>query len=583
MKRIRTYVFKYWHCYLIALIAMVISIILDLSAPLIIQRLIDDVILGGQMTLLTPFLLMLLFIGISRGFFAYTKEFLFDYSSIKIGSNLRRGLFVHIQSLSMKFFNTNNTGKLMARIKDDVDKIWGAIGFIGMLLVESVIHCSIAFFFMFRLNPYLAVVILALMPIVAYNAIRMEKKLGVIYDHMSEENAKLTTVVQENLAGVRTVKAFAREKHEMKKFLTHNENYYNLNMKQAHTVSRYRPNIQFITSFLNILVVFVGGLLVISDNMSPGQLGAFVEYANNVIWPMELLGWLVSDLASAVASNKKIEKLFKENPEIKNALNTITKKSVEGHLEFKKVSFSIDKTTILKDISFRLAPGETLGIMGSTGAGKTSIVNLIERFYDVSAGEILLDDENIKNYDLKQLRQSSAIVMQDTILFSDTVEENLKIGSKENLDTRSMKQAAGFASADSFIEKLSEQYNTVIGERGVGLSGGQKQRISIARAFAKDAPILIMDDSTSALDMETEHDIQSALSHVKHKTKIIIAHRISAVKNATEIIVLDNGTIAERGTHKELLAQNGLYRKTYETQYGSPAIPTPMEVIENVH
>jgi len=582
MKQIKNYVLKYWRYYLIALIAMVISIILDLSAPLIIQRLIDDVIIGGQTTLLTPFLLMLLFLFLCRAFFAYTKEFLFDITSIRIGSNLRRGLFVHIQSLSMRFFNSTNTGKLMARLKDDIDKIWAAIGFIGMLVIEVVIHCSIALFFMFRLNPYLALVILVLMPVVAYNAIRMEQKLGAVYDQLSEENAQLTTVVQENLAGVRTVKAFAREKYEMEKFLNHNENYYNLNMKQAQTISKYRPNIQFITSFLSILVVFVGGILVISKDMTPGQLGAFMDYSMNIIWPMEILGWLVSDLASAIASNKKIKELFEQQPEIKNITNPIKKESVEGYLEFKNVSFSIDNTNILENINFRLAPGETLGIMGSTGAGKSSIVNLIERFYDVDSGEILLDDENIKKYDLKQLRQNTSIVMQETILFSDTVEENLKIGSKENINSHNMKQAASFASASGFIENLSEQYNTIIGERGVGLSGGQKQRISIARAFAKKAPLLIMDDSTSALDMETEHEIQSALHNVSHKTKIIIAHRISAVKNATEIIVLKDGKIAERGTHKELLAKNGLYHKTYETQYGSPTLSTPMEVTKNV-
>lgn len=569
MKRIFTYVKKYWYLYVIALVAMVISIVLDLSAPLVIKKIVDDVFVGGQTEQLMRLLISLLLIGLGRCIFVYTKEFLFDVTSVRIGCHLRSNIFSHIQSLSLRFFNKNNTGELMARVKDDIDKIWGAIGFIGMLIIESVIHCILAFYFMFRINPYLSLITLALMPLVAYNAIRMEKKLGTVYDNISEENAALTTVVQENLAGVRTVKAFAREKYEMQKFLDHNENYYELNMKQAKTVAKYRPNIQFITRLLLVLVLVVGGIFVIDEQITIGNLSAFIEYANNIMWPMEILGWLVGELASAIASNKKIDVIYKETPEITSPENPIHKDTVTGKLEFKNVSFSIDDTKILEDINFTIDSGKTLGIMGSTGAGKSSIVNLIERFYDVGKGEILLDNENIKNYDLKQLRASTAIVMQDVILFSDTVEENLRIGNREYMDMERMRQATEYASANDFIEELSEQYETIIGERGVGLSGGQKQRISIARAFAKNAPLLIMDDSTSALDMETEHQIQASLAKVEHKTKIIIAHRISAVRDADEIIVLENGKIAERGTHRELLQMKGLYHTTYETQYGT--------------
>jgi len=569
MKRIFTYVKRYWYLYVIAIISMVISILLDLSAPLVIKKIVDDVFVGGQAELFIRLLVSLLLIGLGRCVFGYTKEFLFDVTSVRIGCHLRGDIFSHIQGLSLRFFNKNNTGELMARVKDDIDKIWDAIGFIGMLIIESVIHCILAFYFMFRINPYLSLITLALMPLVAYNAIRMEKKLVTVYDNISEENAALTTVVQENLAGVRTVKAFAREKYEMQKFLDHNENYYELNMKQAKTVAKYRPDIQFVTRLLLVLVLVVGGIFVIDEQITIGNLSAFIEYANNIMWPMEILGWLVGELASAIASNKKIDAIYKETPEITSPENPIHKGTVTGKLEFKNVSFSIDDTKILEDINFTIDSGKTLGIMGSTGAGKSSIVNLIERFYDVDDGEILLDDENIKNYDLKQLRASTAIVMQDVILFSDTVEENLRIGNREYMDMERMRQATEYASANDFIEELSEQYETIIGERGVGLSGGQKQRLSIARAFAKDAPLLILDDSTSALDMETEHQIQTSLAKVAHKTKIIIAHRISAVREADQIIILENGKIAECGTHRELLQMKGLYHTTYETQYGT--------------
>lgn len=284
---------------------------------------------------------------------------------------------------------------------------------------------------------------------------------------------------------------------------------------------------------------------------------------------MEMLGWLTNDVSSAVASYKKIKKIYAQTAEIKDEDQPVTLEHVEGRVEFSHVSFVIEGKEILNDVSFLLPAGKTLGIMGATGSGKTSLIHLLQRFYDVTDGCIRVDDTDIRKLKLKQLRSNISVVLQDVFLFSDTIEENIKMGKRKKLEMEEIRNAAEDARAKSFIEKMEEQYDTVIGERGVGLSGGQKQRISIARALAKHAPILVLDDSTSALDMETEHEIQKTLNELEDTTKLIIAHRISAVRHADEIIYLQDGKIAERGTHGELLEKKGLYYQTYLAQYGS--------------
>jgi ATP-binding cassette subfamily B protein len=311
----------------------------------------------------------------------------------------------------------------------------------------------------------------------------------------------------------------------------------------------------------------IGGNMVINSKMTLGTLGAFSEYASNIVWPMEMLGWLSNMVASSMASSKRIKKIAFEQPEIIEPEQPVILDEVSGNIRFDNVSFSLGDKTILSDISFDLTAGKTIGIMGATGTGKTSIINLLQRFYDVTQGSIYLDEINIKDLSLRQLRESISPVMQDVFLFSDTITENVKMGKKYEVNKEDVITAADEAQARDFIEKMEDQYDTVIGERGVGLSGGQKQRISIARALAKKNPILVLDDSTSALDMETEHQIQKELTQTE-ATKIIIAHRISAVRNADEIIILEDGKIKERGTHDTLLMNQGYYYKTYMAQYG---------------
>ena len=567
MNKLSYYLKKYWYAYAFALLCTVVAVIMDMVSPQITKRIIDQVIVGGEVGLLTSLLLMILLIGFGRAIFAYLKELVFDTVSSKIASKLRKRLFNHIQGLSISFFDGNNTGELMSRVKDDVDRIWAAAGYVSMLIFEVVIHTGIALFFMYRLSTSLAIIPTIVLPIVAGLAILMEHKLGKIYEKISEQNAKLNTVAQENLAGVRTVKSFAREKFEIKKFLSHNKQYYELNMKQSKVFIKLYPYFQLITKLLPMIVIFFGGRQVINGEISLGTLGAFTEYSMNIVWPMEMLGWLSNDLAAAFASYKRIKKIFAEEPVIIEQENPVVLEEVKGSIDFENVSLSINGNNILTDISFSLPAGKTIGIMGATGTGKSSIINILQRFYDVTKGEIRIDGVNINELSLKQLRGSISLVMQDVFLFSDTINENVKLGNRDRIKQDEIIEAANLSQASEFIDKMDEGYDTIIGERGVGLSGGQKQRISIARALAKKAPILVLDDSTSALDMETEHMIQKALTQID-ATKIIIAHRISAVRNADEIIILEDGKITERGTHETLLEEKGYYYQTYLAQYG---------------
>ena len=569
MKKLSSYIGRYWYGYVFAVACMVTAIALDMLYPKITQKIVDEVILGGQLMLLGRLLIGIVLVGIGRSIFGYCKEFTFDFLSSKIGAEIRKDLFNHIQTLSMRYFDDTNTGELMARVKDDVDKIQNALGYVGMLLIEVTIHVIFVLYCMFSLNWKMTFLPVAVMACCAAVAIIMERKLDKVYEEISEENAVLTTVAEENLAGVRTVKAFAREDYEIKKFLSHNERYYHLNITQSKVLVRYYPMFQFVGKVLPVATTVLGGISVMNGNMSLGALVAYVEYSRNCTWPMEMMGWLTNDLSSAVASYKKIRKIYEVKPEIKEAADAVALDEVQGNIDFEHVSFNIDGKQILSDISFSVKEGKTLGIMGATGSGKSSIINILHRFYDATEGSVKLDGTDIRRLSLRQLRRSIAVVSQDVFLFSDTIEENIKMGNRSRIQMEEIKNAAESAQASSFIEKMDEQYETVIGERGVGLSGGQKQRISIARALSKHSPILVMDDSTSALDMETEHEIQKTLNSLTDTTKIIIAHRISAVCHADEIIYLQDGQIAERGTHEELLAKKGLYYDTYMAQYGS--------------
>ncbi len=570
MNTLRSYVRKHWATYTMATLFMLFAIALDMLFPKVTERIVNEVIVDRQFGNFTLYLAAIILIGIGRSVFGYFKEFTFDRNCITIGTEMRKDLFDHIQSLSLDYFDDANTGELMARVQDDINKIYNLVGMVAMRGMEVVLNALLILYFMVNINPLLTLLPLTFMVICGATAILMEKKLDQIYEDISEENAEMTTIAEENLAGVRTVKAFAREDYEIKKFRAHNHKYYDLNMKETSALIRFYPVFMLAGTLLPTACAVLGGISVIRGNMNLGSLTAFIIYSRNCTWPMEELGWITNEFSSALASMKKVRNIYQEHSTLAPVENPCHLDRVRGDIEFEHVSLELGGKQILSDISFHLPAGKTIGIMGQTGSGKSTIVNLLQRFYDPSEGRIRLDGHEIREMELEQVRSAAAVVMQDVFLFSDTIEENIRMGRREEMTAEEVQEAARMAQADSFIDKLEDHYETVIGERGVGLSGGQKQRISIARALSKKAPILVLDDSTSALDMETESEIQKTLDDISGVTRVIIAHRISAVRNADEIIYMKDGRIAERGTHPELLAKKGLYYETYIAQYGVP-------------
>ena len=365
VKKISTYMLKYWYYYLIILVCMLLAIGLDMFYPMITKEIVNKVFTSGDLALLPKLLAAIVLIGIGRSVFGYFKEFTADKVGVTIGTEMRKELFTHIQGLSMDYFGKTNTGELMARVKDDVDHIMFALGFVGMLVVQVIIHVVSVLYCMFHLNWKLTFIPLAFMTLCGTVAVVMERKLDKIYEDISEENAELTTVAEENLAGVRTVKAFAREKYEIEKFLSHNKRYYELNMSQARALVRYYPIFSFVGILLPIVMTVLGGYMVMKGEMDIGSLVAYVEYSRNCTWPMEMLGWLTNDLSSAVASYKKIKKIYGETAMIKDEEQPVVLEQVKGDISFEHVSFSIEGKNILSDINFTVPAGKTIGIMYS--------------------------------------------------------------------------------------------------------------------------------------------------------------------------------------------------------------------------
>ncbi|WP_074643165.1 ABC transporter ATP-binding protein [Treponema bryantii] len=580
---------RYSFLYLIALIAMCASTLLDQAAPLIVQHIVDDVLIAKKMEVLNFLLLGILGIGVGRCIFQYTKEFLCDYAGSKIACEVRINLFRKIQSLSANFFDGINSGELMSRVKDDVDRIWDIAAFMGILMAEVFIRTVLTLFFMIRINWQLALIPIIGMIGSAVIAILMEKQLDELYGAVMQEGSEMNNTAAENLAGVRTVKAFAREGFEIAKFHKHNQKFYELNIDLSRVFVKYNPMIQTITRVLTVVSLFLGGLIVMKGNplqggqkMSVGELMAFLQYVGGMIWPMEMLGWLTNGFSSAKASVKRLNKIYAEMPDITEnselAKNTegadadlanamFSQFDISGDISFDHVTYASGEKKILDDVSFSIKAGQTLGIMGATGSGKTTLINLLKRMYDVTDGSIKLDGIDIRELPLPTLRRAISCVMQDIFLFSDTIDGNIRLGARETITVPEVRSALEKSHSAEFVDRMEEKENTVIGERGVGLSGGQKQRITIARALARKTPVLVLDDSTSALDTETEQEIQQVLAELSGMTKIIIAHRISAVRKADKIIVLDKGKVVESGTHEELLKLGGLYKETYDSQY----------------
>ena len=509
-----------------------------------------------------------------RGVLQYSTNMIYEVCSQGMLFRMRNYLYKNMSNQDMTYYDKNRTGDLMTRLSGDLDMVRHSVAWIIKTLLENaVIFLSTTVYF-FILDPLMAVCLLALTPIIFIVSNVFRKTVGPLYVDLRERLSLMNTAAQENIEGNRVIRAFAREDYEIERFQEKNSDYAKANKKAALTWLRFFPAIESTAQGLTIVQLVVGGIFVINGRLTMGEYVAF----NSLIWtlsnPMRMMGNLVNDLQRFMASASKVIEVFYSRPIIVDRADAIDRPGhFKGEIEFKDVSFSYVKgTPVLDGISFKASPGETVAIMGETGSGKTTLVNLIARFYDVTGGEVLVDGVNVRKLKLHQLRSNIGTATQDVLLYSDTIDGNIAFG-RSDMPEEDVRMFAKLSDADEFIGKMPEGYDTIIGERGVGLSGGQKQRISLARALAIRPAILILDDTTSAVDLETEKQIQDNLKTLDFGcTKIIIAQRISSAKDADKIIILKDGKIAEMGTHDELLRiKDGYYREIYNLQHGEPA------------
>ncbi|MDN5342669.1 MAG: ATP-binding cassette, subfamily multidrug efflux pump [Oceanotoga sp.] len=564
MFKILKYLKKYKLFTFISILAMLGFTGLDLLNPYITKTLVDKVFVEQQYDIFLKLILILIGIMILKSIFAYTREFLFDYIGTKVMGDIKKDLFSEMQKYDFSFFDNKNTGELMSRIGEDAENIWNALGFGIGFLSEAIITFISATTILFYLNYKLAILSVITMPIIFYLALKMENKISKSYDEISDQAAKINTTAQENISGVRLVKAYANEKKEVLKFLNLNKQNYDLNMKKTRIFGKYYPAIELVGNMTMIIVIIFGGMLTIKEEITIGTLLAFTEYIWLLIWPMRTVGMFMNVISQANSSARKIQKIKDYEPKIVDNKKDLEIK--DSKIVFNNVWFKYNDKYILKNINLKIQKGQTLAIIGPTGSGKTSLVNLIARFYEIDKGNIYIDNEDIRNYSLKKLRENISYVFQENFLFSESVEENIKLAGNEN-DIK-LNEILENSGSKEFVEKLKYQEKTIIGERGQGLSGGQKQRLTIARALNKNSKIVVLDDATSALDMETEYEVLKNINKLnKEQIKIIIAHRISAVKNADQIVYLEDGEIKEIGTHMQLIDKKGKYYNIYLQQF----------------
>ncbi|MDK0979082.1 ABC transporter ATP-binding protein [Clostridium perfringens] len=562
----KDYISKRMIFLIVPILAMIIVLGIDSFFPYLQKIFVDDILLGSDKSKLGLFFGVFLGLSLLRGILGYIKEFLFDKFSLNVSKEIRMDLFKKIQSFEFSFFDSTNTGELMSRIGEDVDIVWETVSYGLRLLIEGIILFIISVTIMMSMSPSLTIICLVILLPVGGLAILVNKKFHRNYSKISDKVADINLMAQQDIAGIRLVKAFAREKYETEKFLKVNKDYYDLNITQARILSNFLPVIDLLTNLTPVAMIIYGGYLVIKGNITMGTLLAFSSYILNLSFCVKNIGGLVNMMSQNRASMDKIFNILKRKPEITSMENSYNPDKVKGEIEFKNVSFRYNEEEVLKKINLKIPAGSTVAIMGETGCGKSSILSLIGRHYDVSSGEVLIDGVNVKKWDLDSLRENMAVVFQDTFLFSDSIKDNIDFGGNKSEDE--IIEAAKDSCAYDFIKEMPEGFETEVGERGLGLSGGQKQRLAIARALVRKTPILILDDATSALDMETEFNVLKNLSKKQDKaTTFIIAHRISGVKDADIILFMKDGEIVEMGDHESLLKKKGYYYSVYCHQF----------------
>lgn len=576
MKWFYSYFKKYKLRMFLGLVLVTVTSLLAIVNPKITGFIVDDIIGDGsniRTDLLPKFLLLMIGATLLREGLRFIFLWNFENCSQSLLYDMRDDVYRNLLAKDSAFYNTHRTGDLMSRQTGDMMAIRHFMSYVCYATYECILLFGISLFMIFTVDWKIALAMIVILPFTLLNTIVQSKNVKPKFGYVRERFSSLNAFAQENISGNRVVKAFAKEDYEISKFDRENSEYRDSELAAAKIWVRHVPIFELLAGLLTFVLMLVGGLMVINGQMTLGNMAMINGYLWMLNAPLRQAGWLVNDWHRFTTSVEKIYATIVVEPDIKNPVSgpvDVNAKKPQGSVEFKNVSYSIDGEQILKNINFKVEPGQKIGIIGATGAGKTSLINLMCRFYDVDSGEVLIGGENVKNMDLRILRESIGMAMQDVFLFSDTIEGNIAY-AKPDCPFERVEWAAKVADAHDFIMQMPEGYDTIVGERGVGLSGGQKQRISLARALLKEPSILVLDDTTSAVDMETESQIQDALAKIENETVFIIAHRISSIMDADKIIVLSDGEIAEMGTHDELIAKRGYYYTVFTHQYGDYA------------
>ena len=567
------YLAHYWPSAASALFALLLVNALNLLTPQLLRTLIDRGIVALDLNMVWIVAAGLFGVAILRGVFNFLQGYWSEVTSQGVAYDLRNAIFEKLQRLSFSYHDRAQTGKLMTRMTSDVELVRTFVGTGLLQLLSAIIMVAGTIIIMFMMNWQLALVVLAVIPAILIILFAFISRIMPVSRVVQQKLGALNTVLQENLAGLRVVKAFAREFYELERYDQKNQELLGANVHLLKLFTTFFPVVFLIANLGTVGVVWVGGLQVIGARLSLGELVAFTGYLGFLMMPMFMVGMIASMLSRAEASAERIFEVIEAESDVQEKPDAPALPPIQGQVAFEKVSFRYIGASedVLSDVSFSVEPGQIVAILGKTGSGKSTIINLIPRFYDVRAGRVTIDGIDVRQVTLDSLRKQTGIVLQETTLFQGTVRDNIAYGRPDS-SLEEVVAAARMAQAHDFIQDLSDGYDTPVGERGVGLSGGQKQRIAIARALLVDPRILILDDSTSSVDAETEYQIQQALTQLmQNRTTFVIAQRISTVRNADIIILLDDQRLAGQGTHEELLNSSELYAEILETQFGDRA------------
>ena len=567
--------------YITALVLSIVCNALHITSPFFQSKIIDTFIsndnaaenLANQRSLLWWLIAGMIGFTLLRTVLQYSCNMYYEKASQGMIYRIRTYMFRKIETQDMRFYDNYRTGDLMTRLAGDLDMVRHMVSWVIKSCVESLSLFLASMIYFFTIDYATALCLLAMTPVIFFVSRLFSRKIGPAHKKVRETTAVMNTAAQENISGNRVVKAFAREEYEKEKFRSTDEDYRSANISAAMVWLKYHPLIEIAAGALSVVLLLCGGIFIINRHLTLGQYFAISGLLWAVSNPMRNLGNLINDWFRFMASAAKIIEIYNEEPKIVDPVDPEEKNGpLTGNIEFKNVSYSIEGKPILRDVSFEIRAGETVVIMGPTGSGKTSLVNLIPRFADCTGGSVSVDGTDVRRFRLRDLRKNISMATQEVLLYSDTIDSNIAFGNS-SLSEEEVRHYAGLADAAEFIEKLPQGYATIVGERGVGLSGGQKQRISLARALAVRPAVLILDDTTSAVDMETENHIRHALNEELDFpcTKIIIAQRLSTSRTADKIVILENGRVTAVGTHDELKDREGYYRQIYELQSGITA------------